>query len=213
MNNKGFTYLELLVVLAITLIIFGFIGIYFVSTEFFAKARDNQRISDAFALANILNAYMNASLEPDFDGPFLINKGINQSEPTIFLSLPLEDINLFRSCYYKSYGQIYFIYQTHLNNLKKIDGKGWLPVDFSGLRNQYLNALPVDPINSFSKGLYYLYAFQTQPLQYEISISFESESFLKNGASDKVSTDGGDDDNRFEVGTNLRLIPPFLWRI
>jgi hypothetical protein len=56
-----------------------------------------------------------------------------------------------------------------------------------------------------------MYAFRRKPLQYEISAAFESVEFQKGGAADRVSKDGGDDENRLELGTNLNIIPGFLF--
>ncbi len=211
MENKGLTYVELLIVLGLIPVLIGLGGGVFKIQDYFKKTRDLQRINDITLLNNALNFYFQNATSVDPDGPNLTNRGVDESLPTIFVSVPGEKDKFFESCFYYPTGKIYYIYQTNKNDYQRTDSFGWIPINFQEVNYPGLSVLPVDPINTLNSGLYYLYAFQRTPPQYEISVGFESPEFQKGGSADKVSTDGGNDDNRLEMGTNLNIIPGFLW--
>ncbi len=81
------------------------------------------------------------------------------------------------------------------------DGTGWVKVNLSA----YGSLLPIDPINSFgASGYHYVYCAD-KPVGrlagYEIDAKLESAKY-----SSKMATDGGDDVNLYEVGSNLTLV-------
>lgn len=207
--QKGLTYIEILIVLGVILLISGIMTSTFKIQKNFLKARDLQRIQDLISLNNILNSYLRSSTLIDLDGPVLENRGIDESLPTIFVSIPLEEYKFNDTYVYNT--STYYFYQVNKNDYQRIDGFGWIPINFQNMSYLNIGYLPVDPINSFDSGLYYLYAFRKLPPQYEITAKFESPEYQNNGLSDKVSTDGGNDENRFEIGSNLNLIPPLIW--
>ncbi len=206
---KGFTYVETIIVFVVILIILGGIIAFLEMRSSFTFARDLQRLQDAYLLYSALDFYFKNTSNFDPDGPYLDNKGFNEASPTIFISIPIENGQFPNGRIYCSPTSSYYVYQVSRDNLRKIDGYGWLPINFSSSKFYLLSNLPIDPINSLQSNLYYLYAFQRNPPQYEISLSFESKNFKSGGLDDKASTDGGNDPNRLELGTNLNLICPF----
>jgi len=206
--KKGFTYTEIIIVLLLLTVITSIILVVIRVQTYFARARDLKRINDLESLANVLRIYSQSTSTPDLDGPYLDYRGIDEIWATIFISVPIElETYPSSSCIYEN--RSYAIFQADKNNYLKIDGHGWLPVDFTNLTSLPFSSLPVDPINSYSKGYYYLYTFRKKPLQFELSAALESKDFRQGGREDKTSTDNGNDANRFEIGTNLNLIPPF----
>ncbi len=208
---KGFTYVETLTILGVLTILFAIIGGSLKVKSYLAQSRDLQRLQDAAALSAALNFYFRNSENLDPDGPFLEKTGFDEENPTIFISVPAEKDKFFQTCYCQTNGKVYSVRQSNKSDYQKIDGKGWIPIDFLSVNYPSLSVLPVDPINNMRSGLYYMYAFRRNPPQYEISLSFESANFRLNGPADKVSTDGGNDPNRLEMGTNLELICPFIY--
>jgi len=82
---------------------------------------------------------------------------------------------------------------------RKIDGTGWIPVDFTQISGgSPLATLPVDPVNNAQQGLYYSYIGGS----WTLNSMLESQKYL----SAKAKTDGGTDDARYEVGPK-----PSLW--
>ncbi len=83
-------------------------------------------------------------------------------------------------------------------NVRKTDGTGWIKV-----RLDSLASLPVDP-SSDSTNIH-SYTYCSDGKQWEIQVGVESKKILE-----KAATDGGDDPDQYEVGTNLKLCQEFL---
>jgi len=85
-----------------------------------------------------------------------------------------------------------------------VDGTGWLPIDFTKMSDNPITKLRKDPINS---GLF-VYSYTCDPitLAFELNANFESKKFGRGGEGDRVSKDGGDNPNVYEIGTSLILI-------
>jgi len=85
---------------------------------------------------------------------------------------------------------------------QKVDGAGWvnfdIPTGKTGLA-KYIAALPVDPLNTGTN----VYTFASTLTGFEINAVLEH---LDNTA--KMTTDGGNDPARYEVGTSLVIISP-----
>ena len=71
---------------------------------------------------------------------------------------------------------------------------GWITADFSG----YTSRLPIDPVNVDPQRYYYIH----NGSGYELNAVLEVLEF------DLNTSDGGDDDARYELGNNLTLISP-----
>lgn len=203
--KKGFTYTEILIVLSLLLLIGGIIFTVIRVQSYFARSRDIQRINDLQSLFSAINTYINSTSSPDLDGPNYFFRGVDEPWATIFISVPLEREQATSSCVYD---RPYTIVQADFNKYRKINGDGWLPIDFSNIVSLPFSSLPVDPLNNYQKGFYYVYAFQRHPLQFELSARLESSEFSFGGISDKTSTDNGNDPYRLEIGSNLNIIPP-----
>lgn len=88
------------------------------------------------------------------------------------------------------------------DNYRKIDGTGWIPVDFTGLASPVFSSLPVDPVNQTESRLYYAYV-----RDWEIYAGLESNKYSQGGAHDKESGDGGDKVGLIEMGSNVAAAP------
>lgn len=71
------------------------------------------------------------------------------------------------------------------------DGRGWLGVDLSGT----LAKLPTDPLNVWP----YVYRYKRVVRRFEIDAVME-------GYPDLMRGDGGNDDGRYELGTDLTIL-------
>jgi hypothetical protein len=85
------------------------------------------------------------------------------------------------------------------SSLRKTDGTGWVPVNFDQMSFKALAALPVDPTNTTSSGLYYSY---TPGGSFALTATLESDKYL----TTKAKEDGGYDPGRLEMGSNLALV-------
>ncbi len=83
-------------------------------------------------------------------------------------------------------------------DLRKINGSGWIPVDFTQFPGgSPLRALPIDPVNNTS--YYYSYVAGSS---WALSALMESEKMAK----ERGNKDSGFNPGKYEVGSNLRLI-------
>ncbi len=82
-----------------------------------------------------------------------------------------------------------------------VDGSGYIKFTMmdgkSGLA-KFMAALPVDPVNSGS----YVYTFASDTVNYELNLVLESPD-----NASKMTTDGGNNPNVYEVGSSNLIIP------
>lgn len=94
-----------------------------------------------------------------------------------------------------------------LNNLRRTDGTGWIPVNFNSLVSPPFSNLPIDPSNDATQGLYYSYVYNAQKSRWEIDAKMESKAYGSGGTNDVMKSDGGVSPNLYEAGTDLTLSP------
>ncbi len=80
---------------------------------------------------------------------------------------------------------------------RKSDGTGWVKVDMSTQKSVSVPTLPIDPVNSTT----YKYTYKSNGTTWEINAVLESDQ-----QKDKMKSDGGNDVNVYEVGSDLTLI-------
>jgi prepilin-type N-terminal cleavage/methylation domain-containing protein len=205
--KAGFTLIELLVVLSMILVLFALASQAFKPAAYLRKTRDIKRIADLKAIDMALKVYLTATTTPSL-GP--ANKGVDQASSTIFISVPFDKEDI-RNQTLPWNSKTYYFSQVSSTEGYKNNGNGWLPVNLSLLPSQPLFAYPVDPINSYGKKLFYSYVFNQANLDFEVNAKLEFEGYKLNGPEDKVSTDGGNNQDIYEVGNNLNLMPNNLY--
>jgi hypothetical protein len=97
-------------------------------------------------------------------------------------------------------------------NLGKVDGTGWLPVNLAGMANgSPVSNMPVDPTNTVAtvaapKNTDYVYRYvcSEKSLKYEIDATLESTAYTV--TDNRMAKDGGNNNNYFEMGTDLTLL-------
>lgn len=82
-------------------------------------------------------------------------------------------------------------------DIRNVSGKGWVKVDLSSQKGLQLPLLPLDPFGSGD----FFYEFYSDGTSWEINAKFESNTYRS-----RMSQDGGDNNDRYEVGTNLTLV-------
>ncbi|MGB4420666.1 MAG: type II secretion system protein [Candidatus Saccharimonadales bacterium] len=190
---RGFTIIELLVVI----VVLGILGLIALNTinpgETSKRSRDTTRAVDLKNINQMLVMYEVA------DGS---NFGLLN---TVYISLP--DSNAACSSYVLPTLPSGWSYACKDSvNYRNTDGSGWIPVDF-GTSSTKISKLPIDPVNTATGGLYYLYVTGGS---WELNVAMEAESNVAGSFNDKTSIDGGDDPTRLEIGNDLALSP---WRM
>ena len=164
--------------------------------ELLKQGRDERRVTDL----EIINQAIALTLSE--------GSGFFRGDPnTIYISLPDSNTNC------SSYNGVIpslaspWVYAcVSASNLKNVDGSGWIPVDFTNLKvSSPLSNLPVDPVNQvMSSGELYYYIYISG---WELDANLESKKFEFGGRDDEESTDGGNEDELYEIGTSLVLGP------
>ena len=175
--QKGFTLLELLIVIAILAILTTAVVMIMNPLEAIKRARDTQRIADLDNLKAAVILYIiegNVDIKDDtcikagatFD-PCQSNDG---ATPT------------------------------------KTDGTGWIPINFDGMAGgSPMSHLPIDPVNSTSTASL-VYSYAADGTDFELNVGMESAYFNYSTGKNKVGAeDGGDSGPLYEVGTDLTI--------
>ncbi len=232
-QTKGFTLLELLIVIAILAILAMALVLMLNPIESIRKSRDAQRISDLSSLKTALGLYMTSVSSPDLDGSVASGcldevGGVPNTVAQIFYSAEVVDVPCLASVSVgadavagSAFNAVNFCrYPGNSGDASKTDGTGWIPVNFSLTSGgSSISNLPLDPTNVVaaasaptSNDLVYRYACQhttaggEPSYVFEINTVLESDTYKAGSADDKSAKDGGDNPNYYEVGTNLRLI-------
>lgn len=184
-EQKGFTLIELLVVIGIIAILAVVVILTINPAELLRQARDSSRISDLGTLKAAISLYLadvnspNLAFGSDYLHCFQSNIPPAQNQCLVFTK-----------------GVISLSTAT---TTRKVDGTGWLPVKFTDMSSGApIGTLPVDPINDNTH--YYAYA-ASSTLVFQIGTFMESKRYGAGGANDVVTTDGGESNTAYEVGT------------
>lgn len=187
MHRKGFTLLELLIVIGILAILATVAVLVINPAEYIKQSRDTKRIGDMDTVNKALSLY-------DFNNPGVISA---QSPTVVHLSLP--DTSATCGSYTLPDLPSGYTYACVIQaNLVKNDGTGWIPVQLSTLPGGAPFAtLPLDPTNDATHFYSYISGGS-----WALSASIESEKYLKQSALN----DGGPDPAKYEVGSDLKLL-------
>ncbi len=198
---KGFTLLELLIVIAIIAILATMVFVLFNTGQALKKTRDAQRFSELRALHTAL-AFYNVT----YPGRSLCDPSL------MYVSIPSEtDLSgCPLAAGFTGWGQV------ANSSLKNIYGTGWVPVNFDEIPGKSpIGALPVEPQNKLTGScpdpaasppdVYYRFACNDTEKTWEFDSRLESIKYKDN--EDRDGVDGGNHPDRYEVGRDKKLLP------
>jgi len=200
MIKKGFTLIELIIVIGIIALLATTVILVINPVRIFQEARDSQRIADLGQLSSAISLYLaTSSANPLLPAACLadwwasISAVPSASQP--FASPATAEAS-----------------QTHSATPWVITGAGWLPLDFRTVSGgSPLSALPRDPRNNNTGtlsaaggGLFYAFQCDAANTTFELNANMESGRYGNTGgtpgADDVENTDGGSSTSIFEVG-------------
>jgi len=197
-QGRGFTLLELLIVIAIIAILSVILVLVLNPAETLKKSRDAQRISDLNTVKTALGLILTSSSTP------YLTPGnttcIGGTTATLYVSA-----TGISTGFGGSFAAI------NASSSSSVDGTGWLPVNFTWLAGgSPISNIPLDPINSASStalndySLVYRYGCNKTAMTFEVDGRLESDAYTVD--DNKMTKDGGNNANLYEVGTVLTLI-------
>ena len=194
-RGLSFTLVELLIVIGILAILVAAIVVVLNPAQLLAQARDSKRQQDLTSLNQALSLIEQQSGEHatwnDLFSTTTVFTSLVDASSSECMSLDLPVL---------PDGWTYHCVADQ-ENLRKINGNGWVPLDFNLLSNgiTQLSALPVDPVNTASSGFYYTFVAGGS---FSLSGIMESDKYRS-----KQISDGGLDDLSYERGSDMSLAP------
>ena len=181
-TKKGFTLLELLIVIGILAILSTTVVLVINPAELLAKARDSQRISDLNTVKTAIAYYITEAGNPSIG----VSATTYSHVANVLCTASLKGTSTSQA----------------------INGTGWIPVNFGALAGgSPISNLPVDPNASTAStgNYYYVYLPDATNLTFKLIANMES-AYYKNGGDGNVeSTDGGNNVSLYEVGTDMGI--------
>jgi len=192
MNNskKGFTLVELLIVIAILAILSVAVVLVLNPAELIKQSRDSTRISDMAAINSAIALYLTDVASPGLGGAS--NASCASAKYNCTNSTTTAPFNGgATTC-------------TNANfATTTVDGTGWVSVALSGVSaGAPISRLPIDPVNSAA----YMYAYGCNLLNYKLGTVMESSKYGSASTGYmRNAYDGGSANGWYEVGNSLSL--------
>lgn len=198
-TRRGFTLIELLIVIGVLAILTTVVVLVLNPTEMLQKSRDSRRLSELNDLNRALQiATVNGV--SDFGSHY-----------TVYVSIPDPAASPTSTCSGLGLPSLptstpAWSYQcSSPTNYQKINGTGWVPVNFSGISvGSPLATLPIDPINTTSTGFYYTYT----PGSWILTAPLESSAYQT-----KYATPSGTSTLVYVLATENSILTPEVSQI
>ena len=190
--SKGFTLLELLIVIAILAVLSTVVVLILDPAETIRKARDVQRISDLSTLKTAIILFIGEK----GGGTGIAGPGAADECRSVGSGCGVAPC----ACVSTS-ASVTTGYNPTVTGHRSGEIKyGWLPIDFTLMGGgSPISSLPVDAVNTAD----YYYRYNTDGTGFVFDCELESKYYTESVQLEK--TDGGVCDNSYEVGTDLTM--------
>src|SRR3989344_5446491 len=154
-SKKGFTLLELLIVITILAILAVIIIFVLNPAETLKKSRDVQRLSDLATLKNAIALYATTVSSPDFDAAVgLCLSGTTSTARIAYSSVVADPTCTNNPAEGADTGATFasdacFTAGNSVSTVTLADGTGWLPINLTAITGgSPISNLPIDPTNT-----------------------------------------------------------------
>lgn len=203
-KNRGFTLLELLIVIAVLAILSVVVVLVLNPAETLRKARDSQRMADLNTIKTAIGLYITSTSTPylGLGGSSNTGCGTGASHYIWYSKSGASGSNLD--------GGQGVATSTSDTIAGRVDGTGWIPVNLASLTGGApISNWPIDPTNIISGSpdsadYVYRYSCLSSNMTFEINAKLESEAYTVQ--DNKLTSDGGNNSNFYEVGTSLTVL-------
>ena len=186
-SKKGFTLLELLVVIGVLAILATATLLVLNPIEIMRQSRDAARVSDLATLKSAISVYITGVSSTDLDG------GTTSCTTLCYVNAASVTSNCAGRHGTKT---------TTEDSDRTVDALGWVPIDFTDIPGgSPVSVLPIDPTNTAT--YFYSYACDDTNKTFELNTVFESVKYLT--TDDYDGKDGGNSATTYEVGTEPGL--------
>lgn len=196
--RRGFTLIELLLVVGIVTVLATVTVFTLNPVELLRQSRDSNRVAELASLKKAIALYELEQGSTGLGTPQRVY--VSVGDPSITDLTPgvtSNCANIGLSAATLPSGWAYVC--VHPNNLQRTDKNGWLPINFGLISSgSPFTALPIDPVNTMSSGLYYTYVSGGS---YALTGAMESGKYIKQIAR----ADQGTDLTRYELGSDITL--------
>ncbi|OGM94684.1 hypothetical protein A2524_02160 [Candidatus Wolfebacteria bacterium RIFOXYD12_FULL_48_21] len=178
-SQKGFTLLELLIVIAILAVLATVAVLVINPVEYLRQARDSQRVGDLASVKGAIDLYLTTATTPD------LTVGVSGNAARCMVGIVSP-----------------FTLACTTNATRTVDGAGWVLVNLASLSGgSPLATLPQDPTNDATH--FYAYAAAESTNTYELNAKMESVKFGTD--QDLDGKDGGNQATWYEIGNDPAL--------
>jgi prepilin-type N-terminal cleavage/methylation domain-containing protein len=203
-SRKGFTLLELLIVIAILAILASTVFVVLNPAEILRKSRDTQRISDLASMRSAINFYIANTSSPIMGTTNAV--GCVDQGTKYTYSIVTGVLNTANTLVGTTSATVSSSTQS-----RSPDGSGWLPVNLGSLvGGSPLSTFPVDNNPTLSGDTtnprYYAYLCNQGLGVFALYANMESQTYRNGGGSDVESKDGGNLPFVYEVGTQFLVL-------
>jgi len=185
-TKKGFTLLELLIVIGILAILSTTVILVINPAQLLKKARDSQRISDLNTMKTAIAYYITETESPSI--------GVTTQTFSDVVTVTCDSL------------------AAATTTALTTDGAGWIPINFNAMTGgSPIGSLPKDPnptIMSASPARYYTYIVgSATDFTFLLVANMESTYYSSDGGGDVETGDGGSIATLYEVGTDMNEVP------
>ena len=173
--------------------------------ETLKKARDSQRIADLNTVKTAIGLYITSTNTPYLGVGGTTNNGCTGSFNVWYSKSGVSGAT-------RDGGSKTATSSATQALAGSVDGTGWIPVNLASLTGgSPLSNWPIDPVNTVATlsaaagtDLVYRYGCKSSNMTFELNAKLESDAYT--ATDNKHQSDGGNNDNLYEVGTALNIL-------